>query len=128
MHKLPKKGWGGAGCSRAQPAHHLHTRVPCEIAPLPQSSQRAPAPHTPPRIAHLLAECDCSSLSLAPTPVCGKDGLTYVNRCIAVCQGVEVAHNEPCGAGTGLSGSLAALRERIPAATAVLVMASSPSA
>ncbi|GAB4813559.1 hypothetical protein N2152v2_000605 [Parachlorella kessleri] len=30
-----------------------------------------------------------SQLSLVPSPVCGVDGITYINRCVAVCQGGE---------------------------------------
>ena len=38
--------------------------------------------------------CDLSGSS----PVCGKDGITYLNRCLALCQGVAVASDAPCDA------------------------------
>ena len=43
----------------------------------------------------------CSAQRL---PVCGADGLTYLNRCLAECQQVEVASPGACHACEGVFG------------------------
>ena len=50
------------------------------------------------------AGCDCERVSLAPSPVCGTLGITFVNACVAQCQGYEVAAEGPCQR-QGSSGS-----------------------
>ncbi|GAB4813381.1 hypothetical protein N2152v2_000427 [Parachlorella kessleri] len=45
--------------------------------------------------------CDCRKLSLALAPVCGVDSITYINRCVAECQGVDVQHEAECTAAAG---------------------------
>lgn len=48
----------------------------------------------------ICAGCDCGNLLLTPAPVCGAQGVTYINRCMAECQGAEVQHEGACGAPT----------------------------
>ncbi|GEM_PF-3235121 len=38
-------------------------------------------------------ECNCPS---TVSPVCGEDGETYDNKCLAECEGVEIAHEGEC--------------------------------
>ena len=46
------------------------------------------------------AEYDCAAgCKLSTDTVCGGDGHTYANECLAVCQGVSVAKAGPCSAG-----------------------------
>lgn len=42
------------------------------------------------------APVDCSECALTSGLVCGGDGLSYLNRCIAECQGTTVASDGPC--------------------------------
>lgn len=46
----------------------------------------APAPVT----------ADCMGCSASVSPICGQDGLTYMNECLAMCQGVTVAAVSSC--------------------------------
>lgn len=41
--------------------------------------------------------CDCNAIPLKPgPPVCGDDGIEYINPCLAECQGVTVVKNGRC--------------------------------
>lgn len=51
--------------------------------------------------------CDCSRLSLLPKPVCGGDGITYTNLCVAECQGVPVAKQGACSKAPNAGASAA---------------------
>eukprot|EP00191_Tetraselmis_sp_GSL018_P014968 CAMPEP_0177581760 /NCGR_PEP_ID=MMETSP0419_2-20121207/2332_1 /TAXON_ID=582737 /ORGANISM="Tetraselmis sp., Strain GSL018" /LENGTH=408 /DNA_ID=CAMNT_0019070849 /DNA_START=341 /DNA_END=1564 /DNA_ORIENTATION=- len=42
-------------------------------------------------------DCDCNAISLKPgPPVCGEDGIDYINACLAECQGVAVRKPGRC--------------------------------
>mmetsp|Transcript_32314 Transcript_32314/g.91615 ORF Transcript_32314/g.91615 Transcript_32314/m.91615 type:complete len:296 (-) Transcript_32314:789-1676(-) len=46
--------------------------------------------------------CDCQRIPLKPgPPVCGEDGLDYVNACLAACQGVTVLKPGRCPGNSG---------------------------
>lgn len=47
------------------------------------------------------AGCATEGCAAAVKPVCGADGLTYMNECLAACQGVTVTSQGSCAAGTG---------------------------
>lgn len=51
------------------------------------------------------------------TAVCGANGVTYINRCLALCSGTTVAQLAPCGAPAKVTSS-AALGARAAAAAA----------
>ena len=41
--------------------------------------------------------CDCNRIPLKPgPPVCGDDGIEYINSCLAECQGVTVVKSGRC--------------------------------
>lgn len=44
---------------------------------------------------------------MAPAPVCGADGITYANACVASCQGITVAAQGECGVGASASAATA---------------------
>ena len=47
--------------------------------------------------------CDCNRIPLKPgPPVCGADGIEYINSCLAECQGVAVVKNGGCPGRRGL--------------------------
>ncbi|MGC6415683.1 MAG: Kazal-type serine protease inhibitor family protein, partial [Bradymonadia bacterium] len=51
---------------------------------------------TPETVSQCLdGECDCPAVEM---PVCGEDGETYGNACLARCEGVRVASRGRCGA------------------------------
>jgi hypothetical protein len=57
----------------------------------------------PAHAAGISAARDCAGgCSLRPEPVCGSDGHTYANDCIAECQGVALSRAGPCQDGEAL--------------------------
>ena len=67
IHSAESIRWAGCACCRPHPW--------CRAAPS--------------------AECDCSNIQLTPAPVLGIDGLSYINSCVAECQGVAIVEDEP---------------------------------
>ena len=41
-------------------------------------------------------ECDNRCLVGPPAPVCGVDGNTIFNKCLALCQGIDIARRGAC--------------------------------
>lgn len=42
---------------------------------------------------------------MTPDPVCGVDGVTYANRCVAVCQGIAIAAPAACESAGGATAA-----------------------
>ncbi|KAI7842729.1 hypothetical protein COHA_003659 [Chlorella ohadii] len=47
------------------------------------------------------AACDCNAVPMTHAPVCGSNGLTLINACVAQCQGITVAKQGACNQATG---------------------------
>lgn len=71
-------------------------------------------------VAGVAAGCANEGCAAAVSPVCGLDGLTYMNECLAACQDVTVASQGSCVAGTSQEGSATTAAIHIPAGRPVL--------
>ncbi|KAF8055477.1 PRP19 [Scenedesmus sp. PABB004] len=65
-------------------------------SPAPAAAQPTVAPSPKPATGPTVPVCMCSDVV---QPVCGRDGVTYSNECVATCRaGVQVAAQGPCSA------------------------------
>lgn len=53
------------------------------------------------------AACNCDAIQLTPAPVCGSNGVTYANACVATCQGIAVAAPAACDSAAGPAAAAA---------------------
>ncbi|KAI8472393.1 MAG: trypsin-like cysteine/serine peptidase domain-containing protein [Monoraphidium minutum] len=75
------------------------------------------------------ARAECSCALVAPTAlVCGGDGVTYLSRCLAECQGVSVAGEGACSATAAAAGAAAVAGEGDDAARAAAAPKGEPAA
>jgi hypothetical protein len=65
--------------------------------------------------AAVLPECSVDGCAAAVRPVCGSDGLTYMNTCLAACQGVTIARHGSCVPQKGANDGASTAAIHIPA-------------
>ncbi len=76
------------GTYYAQAVNSFNNCVSDELTPFTLNIQPLDECGEPP-----IAVCDCAP---SYVPVCGVDGVTYSNECVATCEGVEILYDGPC--------------------------------